>query len=273
MKVNENELEEFYAGLTSLLELPDDQFEVLAPGILEMFQKSVNNTADKLSIVTFMRLQGYEIDDLEGVSEQISETLEGLSLSDQKKSFFKQIVGTIIGAARDSEGVAKKYIPVAIEFCHENAQLPVYANLSDSGADVYAVEDITIKAGETIAVPTGLKVALPPGYEIQVRPRSGLSLRSKMRLSNSIGTIDSGYRGEVQVLVDNIEPKIKDITVDDEGKVTSILHGSDMHIAQGQRFCQLILSEVPKADYYQVKDILTVNELDRKGGLGSTGDS
>ena len=85
---------------------------------------------------------------------------------------------------------------VAVELCHPNAKLPTYAHDTDWGADVYAVEDMTIQPGSYgVMVPTGLRVAIPHGWMISFRPRSGMSHKTPLRLSNSPGTIDEGYEG------------------------------------------------------------------------------
>ena len=95
-----------------------------------------------------------------------------------------------------------------------------------------------------------------------------------MRVANSPGTIDSGYRDELKVIIDNIEPPFKDIEYhfDDNGKIVidSILHGSSYSITKGDKFAQLVLSEVPKIDFVEVKDVSKF-EGDRGGGFGSTG--
>ncbi|MGC9310953.1 MAG: dUTP diphosphatase, partial [Candidatus Aenigmatarchaeota archaeon] len=101
------------------------------------------------------------------------------------------------------EKPAREKIGVFIEFCHPEAKLPKYANPTDAGADIFLVEDVEWKPGETKIVRTGLKVAIPEGWEIQIRPRSGLSFKSPLRLANSIGTIDTGYRNEVGLIVQN----------------------------------------------------------------------
>lgn len=95
-------------------------------------------------------------------------------------------------------------VNVKIKRLHPAAVIPKYARPGDSGFDLVAVEDVIIAPGETALVPTGLAVEIPPGYEMQVRPRSGVSLRTKLRLANSPGTVDSEFRGEVKVIVDNI---------------------------------------------------------------------
>ena len=99
-----------------------------------------------------------------------------------------------------------------------------------------------------------------------------------MRIGNTPGTIDSGYRDEIGIIIDNIEPPIKDITYTSDlvdGKpvytITSILHGSDMHITKGEKFAQLVLSEKPKAAFYQVESVMEIENDGRSGGFGSTG--
>lgn len=84
-----------------------------------------------------------------------------------------------------------------------DVELPKYAKTGDSGFDLVAAEDTVIWPGETKVVPTGLAFEIPPGYELQVRPRSGMTRNTKLRVV--LGTVDSGYRGEVGVLVDNTE--------------------------------------------------------------------
>lgn len=94
-------------------------------------------------------------------------------------------------------------VKVYITTCTETAIIPKYARQGDAGMDVYADEEVLIKPGETVAVSTGIKVALPEGYELQVRPRSGISLNTPLRVANSPGTIDSGYRDEIKIIITN----------------------------------------------------------------------
>jgi dUTPase len=105
--------------------------------------------------------------------------------------------------ASDVAGDATGCVSVYIERCREGAAIPQYARTGDAGMDVCSAVDIDIVPGQTALVPTGLKFAIPAGYEIQVRPRSGLSLRTALRLPNSPGTIDSGFRGELCIIVSN----------------------------------------------------------------------
>ncbi len=85
----------------------------------------------------------------------------------------------------------------------DEMELPSYSSLEAAGCDVRANADVVILPGETKIVPTGFKLAIEPGYEVQVRPRSGLSLKTWLRIPNSPGTIDSDYRHECGVIVQN----------------------------------------------------------------------
>jgi dUTP pyrophosphatase len=96
-----------------------------------------------------------------------------------------------------------KEIDVFVEICRDGVDIPQYSRPGDAGMDVCAAEETVIKPGETVIVPTGLKLAIPEGYEIQVRPRSGISLNTPLRIANSPGTIDSGYRDEMGIIIWN----------------------------------------------------------------------
>jgi deoxyuridine 5'-triphosphate nucleotidohydrolase len=94
---------------------------------------------------------------------------------------------------------------VKIQRLNSEAIIPKYAREGDAGFDLVAVEDTIVEPGATVLVSTGLAFEIPPGYEMQIRPRSGVTVKTKLRVQ--IGTIDSGYRGEIKVMVDNIAPK------------------------------------------------------------------
>lgn len=267
----DNENNELVEMLVQALAAPEDTFAVVAPGVMQSFQQSVNNPNDKIALVQALNATGHKAEDLTNDFMIIADEIDKIGLSAQKRDFLKGILATYANAVNDTEGIAKRNVPVAIELCHPDAKMPQYAHISDSGADVYALEDITVKPGETVLVSTGFKVALPPGFELQVRPKSGRALRTKLRVANTPGTIDQGYRDEVKIIIENVEPPIKDITIDDDGKVTSILYGSDYTIGKGEKFCQIVLNEVPKAAFYTVTNVMEVNEENRQGGFGSTG--
>ncbi len=162
----------------------------------------------------------------------------------------------------------REKVKIHIQKCRKNAVIPFYAREGDAGMDVCAAGDIVLKPGETGIVPTGLKVAIPEGYEIQVRPRSGISMRTELRLSNSPGTIDSGYRDEIGILVTNMSPK------DTEKTRCTLEHGEGgfgtYDIKIGDRIAQFVLARVPEAVFEETQDIISIGG-NRGGGFGSTG--
>ncbi|MFO7611461.1 MAG: dUTP diphosphatase [Clostridia bacterium] len=162
----------------------------------------------------------------------------------------------------------RERIKVYIERCRDSAVIPAYANPGDAGMDLFAAEDVVLAPGETKAIPTGLKVAIPHGYEIQVRPRSGISLRTMLRLSNSPGTIDSGYRDEVGIIMSNISD------TDSVGNNCSLdknMGGSGTYnIKKGDRIAQFVLSRVPEINFAETSDVSLIG-INRGGGFGSTG--
>lgn len=146
---------------------------------------------------------------------------------------------------------------VLIKKLSEDAVIPKYATSGSAGFDFVAIEDVEISPGETKLIKTGLAFAIPQGFEIQVRPRSGLSLKTKLRVSNAPGTIDADFRGQVCVIIDNIADSF-------------CYNVSDIvHIKKGDRIAQGVLCPVYQADF------VVVDELDdtERGpnGFGSTG--
>jgi dUTP pyrophosphatase len=161
-------------------------------------------------------------------------------------------------------------VVVAVEICREGAVLPAYAKPGDAGMDVCAAEDVLIRPGETVIIPTGLKLAIPEGYEIQVRPRSGISYKTPLRISNSPGTIDSGYRDELGIIITNTSPVCccgdeEIIGIDSPGN-----GGGVYRIKKGDRIAQIVLQIVPRMKLAVVESVRNIGS-DRGGGFGSTG--
>ncbi|MGI6084266.1 MAG: dUTP diphosphatase [Acetivibrionales bacterium] len=162
-------------------------------------------------------------------------------------------------------------VDVFVEIVREGVKLPFYANPYDAGMDVCAAEEVIIEPGQTVIIPTGLKFAIPEGYEIQVRPRSGISLKTPLRIANSPGTIDSGYRDELGIIVNNSSTtgnaKHPDeyINLDSKGNIKGTYI-----IRKGERIAQLVLAEVPRMNLRVVGSVKNIG-TDRGGGFGSTG--
>lgn len=130
--------------------------------------------------------------------------------------------------------------------------LPAYATGGAAGMDVLAAveADLVLLPGARAAVPTGLMMAVPSGHEMQVRARSGLALRDGLAVLNAPGTIDSDYRGEVQIILAN-------------------LGATSFAVTRGMRVAQLVLVPVVRCGWAEVADLgPTVRGA---GGFGSTG--
>lgn len=166
-------------------------------------------------------------------------------------------------------------VPVKVLRLHKDAIIPKYAKALDAGFDLVAMEDVVVAPGATAMIKTGLAFALPDGFELQVRPRSGISAKTRLRISNSPGTIDAGYRGEVCILVDNIHVqsgRLGHECFDISGQPVQVKAEVDRHaylIRKGDRLAQGVLSSVPLADFTEVAEL---DETERgTGGFGSSG--
>ena len=263
-------------ALIRLLAMDDDQFDVLAPGVMQAYQQSINNPNDKLMMVQSLNANGSSAEDLIAFFEDFQKQVDALPLSVKKRDFLSELVASTINSINETEGISKRTINVPIELCHPDAVIPQYAHISDSGLDLYAIEDITLKPGEKALIRTGIKVALPPGYELQVRPKSGRALKTELRVANTPGTIDQGYRDEIKVIMENIDPPIRSINISNWDENNDVVHFSDIEFGQsytigkGEKFAQLVLAETPKVSFYRVDSVADIGE-DRGGGFGSTG--
>ena len=258
---------------SALLEMPDEQFEVIAPVFLGEIEKAFNDTTTKISLVNAINVDGKKYEDLvlecNALFEEIDTSLSDDVLSPMKKDFFKNIISVIINTIGDSQMVPKRIVSIPVE--NSNEKLPAYAHITDAAMDIYAAEDYTLNPGDLVLVKTGLKVAIPKGYALLIQPRSGLSTKSKLRIPNTPGLIDSGYRGEICVPMENIEPNIIDFVLDEDGKATGILYGSSYTIEKGERIAQARLVEVPTISWNEVSNILDYESDRGEGGFGSTG--
>ncbi|MEB9670989.1 deoxyuridine 5'-triphosphate nucleotidohydrolase [Bacillus thuringiensis] len=169
----------------------------------------------------------------------------------------------------------------------KDVELPRYAKPGDSGFDLVAAEDTIIQPDETKVISTGLAFEIPPGYELQVRPRSGISRKTKLRVV--LGTVDSGFRGEVGVIVDNIsDPNYMIISDKDEHYLSDCEHSllldingetvwdNTKHyqdgtyiIRKGERIAQGVIAPVITA-HFEEADELSDSERGTNG-YGSTG--
>lgn len=145
-------------------------------------------------------------------------------------------------------------IKVDLKYTNElNNKEPEYAYESDSGFDLRSTEEVWIQANDRKLIPTGLRFDIPDGYEIQVRSKSGLALNKGLMVLNSPGTVDSGYQGEVKVIIFN--------TTSERVK-----------IEKGQKIAQAVLSPVVNGKWVNLIKVEELEEKDRNSnGFGSTG--
>ena len=263
--------------MSMILSLPEEHFAILAPVFLDELEKTYNNVQDKIFIAQAVNAAGQKIEDIQMLFMQLIDSIDGQFkdlLSTQKRDFLKRMLSISYNALAETEGIVKRIVQVPIELTSEDAKVPKYAHLGDGAVDLYSPADYTIKPGETVIIPCDIKVALPYGYAFLIHPRSGTSAKTKLRVANSVGLVDSQYKGVIGVIIENIEPPIKDITYefDDSGRpiLTSVLHGQSYTISKGERFAQMRLVEVPTASFFQVESVDGIGD-DRGGGFGSSG--
>ncbi|TCJ30858.1 dUTP diphosphatase [Nocardioides jejuensis] len=140
---------------------------------------------------------------------------------------------------------------IAIVRLDPDVPLPAYAHPGDAGADLVTTVDVTLAPGERQLVPTGIALALPDGFVGLVHPRSGLAWKSGLSIVNAPGTVDAGYRGEIQVCLVNLDPS------------------TPIELRRGDRIAQLVVQRVERARFIEVESL---DETSRgAGGHGSTG--
>ena len=270
---------DFGLGLTAIagiMSLPDDLFDIISEQFIIELNNQLRSDENKKELLKIADTNNIKIEDIPKFLDEMYKSIDDAfkDFPENRKIFLKRIMSDIFNSIVDFNDELTSSILIPIEFCNKNARMPIYAHETDAGLDIYSTEDINIRPGETILIKTGLKVAIPVGYELQVRPKSGISLKTKLRVANTPGTIDSGYRDEIGIIIENIEQPIQDISYhfDNNNKIVidSILHGKTYSIEKGQKIAQLVLNKISKANFILVD---TVNKIegDRGGGFGSTG--
>jgi len=142
-------------------------------------------------------------------------------------------------------------VPVLLRRLDADVPLPCYAHPGDAGADLVTTVDAEIAPGERAVLPTGIAIALPDGFAAFVHARSGLAARCGVALVNAPGTIDAGYRGELKVIVINLDPR------------------EPVQFHRGDRIAQLVIQRVERARFHEVE--LLPGSDRGEGGHGSTG--
>lgn len=268
----------------SILALPDEQFEIVKPALLDSIEETFNTQESKIAfaqmaIANNLRVEDFSmnLDDLVKAIDELA--ADGMEISDSKKDFLKFICTTFINTLEESNMVPHRIINIPIEVCREGAKLPTYATKGSAAMDVYSPEEYVIGPGETVVIPTGLKVNIPLGYALLIQPRSGMSRKTKLRVANTPGLIDWDYHDEIGVIVENIDAPLKDVELEtitdssypnENNPTLGNLYGSSFTIGKGERFAQMRLVEVPLVNWLPVSSIGNF-ENDHGKGFGSTG--
>lgn len=142
-------------------------------------------------------------------------------------------------------------VEIQIQRLDAGVPLPAYAHPGDAGADLTTTVDVRLEPGERAMVPTGISLALPEGYVALVHPRSGLAARCGLSIVNAPGTVDAGYRGEVKVMLINLDPR------------------EPVVLSRGDRIAQLVIQQVERARFVEVDRL--PDSVRGAGGYGSTG--
>ncbi|MGW3245125.1 dUTP diphosphatase [Streptomyces sp. NPDC001070] len=148
-------------------------------------------------------------------------------------------------------GGARPPVDVLIRRLHQDVPIPSYGHPGDAGADLVTTEAAELAPGERAVLPTGVSIALPDGYAAFVHPRSGLAARCGVALVNAPGTVDAGYRGEIKVIVVNLDPR------------------ESVRFAAGDRIAQLVVQQVERVRFHEVAEL--PDSARAAGGFGSTG--
>ena len=238
----------------TLLELPDEEFDAVYPFFKEQIIKTYKTQDFQQKMLSQMEIM--PIDDAEeeraAVQTFVNEVTNDESLSANKKELITQMFGAVLNVFEELVNNGRPSVQVRIVKLNPDAIIPEYAHPTDAGCDVAAVGETKIEPGETKIVKTGIAVAIPAGYEIQIRPRSGLSLKSKLRIANAPGTIDTEYRGEIGIIMTNI------------GDVPYV-------IDKGMKIAQMLIAPTPKIKWNEVATVEELGTTDRGAdGFGST---
>jgi dUTP pyrophosphatase len=198
--------------------------------------------------------ENYNEDILKQIQDEIESLRKEFGIEDtESQEDLNNTFGIDFGSLQDQLDMISKTKNIQIELLTEDAIFPEYAYPTDSGFDLYSTKEITLEPFGRALIPTGLKLSFDIGYEIQVRPKSGLALKQGLTVLNTPGTVDSGYDGEIMVIVFNTNPK-------------------PFTVAKGMKIAQAVLCPVINGKYVNLQLVDKIENKDRgANGFGSTG--
>jgi dUTP pyrophosphatase len=191
--------------------------------------------------------------------KQIQETFNQIKKDtgvEPEEDYIKELedmLGMSVDEMNETHMTMMKTRTLGVELVHEDAKIPSYAYPSDSGFDLRSTIEINIPPFGRALIPTGIKLSIPEEYEIQVRPKSGLALNQGITVLNTPGTVDSGYVGEIKVIVFNT-------------------NNETVTVSKGMKIAQAVLCPVVCGKYVSLELTNKVEDKDRgSNGFGSTG--
>ena len=198
--------------------------------------------------------ENYNEDVLKQIQDEIEMLRKEFGIEDtESQEDLNNTFGIDFGSLQDQLDMISKTKNIQIELLTEDAVFPEYAYPTDSGFDLYSTKEITLEPFGRALIPTGLKLSFDIGYEIQVRPKSGLALKQGLTVLNTPGTVDSGYNGEIMVIVFNTNPK-------------------PFTVSRGMKIAQAVLCPVINGKYVNLQLVDKIENKDRgANGFGSTG--
>ena len=239
--------------LKTIQDLPDESIELILPQVEDQFKQLVEEEDLLNKMKTEFLEQGYTVADIKAVKDSYDTIAEDYFKIVKPTSPKGRYISALIGVYKDfldkilQEGFSRT-VNIKVVKDNEEAQLPTYAHFGDAGADLYANEDVEIQPNEVKIIPTGLRVEIPDGYEMQVRPRSGMS--TKTPILGILGTVDSGYRGPLGVMLYNHD-----------------IESYQVH--KGDRIAQAVIAPTYHGNFLVVESL---SETERgEGGFGSSG--
>ena len=239
-----------FEQLLVVLNLPNEIFDENYEGLKGSFDDLYKNEILQKEILDVIAINpDFDIEEEKANIEVIIEELKkDDELSENKKDFLETVIRKSTEVLFNMKENPRIKVKVKIQKLNENAKLPAYANPSDAGADIFALEDTTIKANTTELIRTGIAVSMPAGYMIQIYPRSGLSYKTPLRVANSVGIVDHLYNKEIKVILENTG-------------------NEDYTIKAGDKIAQMLIMPTPMIIWEEVDNI----EDSGRGGFGSTG--
>jgi dUTP pyrophosphatase len=176
-----------------------------------------------------------------------------LDVDDEYQRELEELIGMTYEEMNEDAVKTFKTKTLKVELIDSDAKFPEYAYPSDSGFDLFSTEEVILQPFGRALVPTGIKLSIPDEFEIQVRPKSGLAINQGLTVLNTPGTVDSGYNGEIKVIIFNT-------------------NNISVSIPKGTKIAQAVLSPVVNGKYVNLVQVNKVNDGDRgNNGFGSTG--